>query len=65
MLQSRSGNRASVFQVNDISDDQAVQYLVSSGVPADLASDAVSTITGGRFRLLNEYLILLRRAKLA
>jgi hypothetical protein len=58
MLRSRSGKRASVFQVHDISDDRAVEYLVSSGVPPDLASDAVSTITGGRFTLLNEYLHL-------
>jgi hypothetical protein len=58
LLRSRSSERASVFEVDDISDKQAVQYLVARGVSAVMASDAVSTITGGRFATLNEYLSL-------
>jgi hypothetical protein len=57
-LRSRSSERVSVFVVGDISDNQAVKYLVTEGVPAGRASDAVSTITGGRFAILNEFIEL-------
>jgi hypothetical protein len=41
-----------LYEVADISDDLAVQYLQDGGVERARASDAVRTITGGRFALL-------------
>lgn len=57
VLRSSSAvSRGSVVQVQDITDDQAIQYLVSSGVPVERANYAVKNITGGRFSELLNYL---------
>ena len=56
MLQSHShASRSEVFVVGDIDDNEAVEFLVSSGVDEKNAQDAVARITGGRFALLNDY----------
>ena len=56
MLQSHShSSRSEVFVVGDIDDNEAVEFLVSSGVDEKNAQDAVARITGGRFALLNDY----------
>ena len=56
MLQSHShASRSEVFVVGDIDDNEAVEFLVSSGVDEKNAQDAVARITGGRFVLLNDY----------
>ena len=56
MLQSHShSSRSKNFVVGDIDDNEAVEFLVSSGVDEKNAQDAVARITGGRFALLNDY----------
>ena len=56
MLQSHShSSRSKIFVVGDIDDNEAVKFLVSSGVDKANAQDAVARITGGRFALLNDY----------
>ena len=56
MLQSHShSSRSKIFVVGDIDDNEAVEFLVSSGVDEKNAQDAVARITGGRFALLNDY----------
>ena len=56
MLQSHSHcSRSKIFVVGDIDDNEAVKFLVSSGVDEKNAQDAVARITGGRFALLNDY----------
>jgi hypothetical protein len=47
--------REPVIDVGDISDDDAVKYLVTRNVPQAQADEAVRTITGGRFELLRKY----------
>ena len=56
MLQSHShSSRNKILVVGDIDDNEAVEFLVSSGVDETNAQDAVAQITGGRFALLNDY----------
>ena len=43
------------FEVGDIPDADAVEYLTKRGVPRERAQVAVRTITGGRLWLLNYY----------
>jgi hypothetical protein len=42
--------------VGDIWDENVIKYLLSEGVPAERVADAVSSITGGRFTLLDEFI---------
>ena len=44
------------FEVGDISDKEAVEFLTRKGVEQEKAEEAVRDITGGRFELLNDYL---------
>jgi hypothetical protein len=58
-LQSRSAKsrmRKPPFEVGDISDKEAVEFLKGNGVAEEQAEEAVRDITGGRFELLNDYL---------
>ena len=57
-LQSRSAwSRAhKPFEVCDISDKAAVEFLTRKGVEQEKAEEAVRDITGGRFELLIKYL---------
>jgi hypothetical protein len=43
------------YEIGDISDSQAIDYLVRCNVPADRATNAVTAITAGRFALLTEF----------
>jgi hypothetical protein len=55
VLQSKSAWSRALqppYEVTDIPDDLAVQFLEDGGVGHTRASDAVRTITGGRFALL-------------
>ena len=63
-LQSRSAwSRArDPFEVCDISDKAAVEFLTRKGVEQEKAEEAVRDITGGRFELLNDYLRVWRFA---
>jgi ABC-type oligopeptide transport system ATPase subunit len=56
-LMSKSAwSRASVpFEIGEISDEDAVQYLVDCNIPKDIAEKAVHTFTGGLFRILNDF----------
>jgi hypothetical protein len=59
VLQSSSAwsRAAAPLEIGDVDDSDAIEYLVKTkGVPKDDAVDAVSTITGGRFALLNTYI---------
>eukprot|EP00732_Lithocolla_globosa_P002774 Lithocolla_globosa_v1_NODE_1945_length_2247_cov_4.583485.p1 type:complete len:419 gc:universal NODE_1945_length_2247_cov_4.583485:393-1649(+) len=55
LLESSAKSRLEVYEVGDVSDKQAVEFLVEHDIPEDRANDAVKTITGGRFSLLQEY----------
>jgi hypothetical protein len=44
------------FEVGDISDADAVEFLKGKGVEEEQATEAVRDITGGRFALLTDYL---------
>jgi hypothetical protein len=57
-LQSRSAwSRAcKPFEVCDISDKAAVEFLTRKGVEQEKAEEAVRDITGGRFELLRKFL---------
>jgi KaiC/GvpD/RAD55 family RecA-like ATPase len=57
-MQTRSAlsrAREPVYEVGDISDEDAVKYLMGRKVPQAQAEEAVRTITGGRFELLGKY----------
>jgi hypothetical protein len=56
-LMSKSAwSRASApFEIGEISDEDAVQYLVERNVPKDIAEKAVHSFTGGLFRFLNDF----------
>jgi hypothetical protein len=43
------------FEVGDIADADAVQFLMGKGVEENQAAEAVRDITGGRFALLSDY----------
>ena len=56
MLESHShASRSEAFVVDEIEDNEAVEYLVSKGINKKNATDAVAKIAGGRFALLNSY----------
>ena len=57
LLQSSSAWSRSLppIEVGEITDDQAVAYLVKRGVEEENAQDAVKNITGGRFSMLVEH----------
>jgi type II secretory pathway predicted ATPase ExeA len=55
MTASASIKRASIIEIGDISDEQALKYLQSFQVPDDRAIDAVANITGGRLIDLVQY----------
>jgi hypothetical protein len=58
-LQSRSAKSRMLkppFEVGDICDKEAVEFLKRKGVVEKQAEEAVRDITGGRFELLNDYL---------
>ena len=58
-FQSRSAKsrmRKPPFEVGDVSDKEAVEFLKGEGVAEKQAEEAVRDITGGRFELLNDYL---------
>ena len=64
-LQSRSAKsrmRKRPFEVGDISDKEAVEFLKRKGVAEKQAEEAVRDITGGRFELLNDYFRVWRSA---
>jgi hypothetical protein len=64
-LQSRSAKsrmRKPPFEVGDVSDKEAVEFLKGNGVAEEQAEEAVRDITGGRFELLNDYLRVWRSA---
>ena len=65
LLMSRSAwSRAdSVFEIGEISAKDAVHYLEERGVPTDVATRAVDTITGGLFASLNHFMSNYRRGK--
>ena len=44
-----------VIEVGDITDEQALAYLLRHKVPKERAVDAVANITGGRLIRLNNY----------
>jgi hypothetical protein len=55
-LMSKSAwSRASTFEIGEISDEDAVQYLVDRGIPKDVAENAVHSFTGGLFRFLKAF----------
>ena len=59
LLMSRSAwSRAEkpAFEIGEISDDEAVVFLVKAGVAEDEARLAVANVTGGLFALLNNYI---------
>ena len=43
------------YEVGDIDDTDAVEFLTGKGVEENQAAEAVRDITGGRFELLNDY----------
>ena len=53
---AKSRMRKLPFEVGDISDKEAVEFLKRKGVEQEQAEEAVRDITGGRFELLNDYL---------
>lgn len=58
LLQSRgswSHAKKPVCKVGEISDDDAMLYLVDRGVDKAMAAEAVHTITGGMFSLLDDF----------
>jgi hypothetical protein len=64
-FQSRSAKsrmRKPPFEVGDVSDKEAVEFLKGEGVAEKQAEEAVRDITGGRFELLNDYLRVWRFA---
>ena len=64
-LQSRSAKsrmRKPPFEVGDVSDKEAVEFLTRKGETQEKAEEAVRDITGGRFELLNDYLRVWRSA---
>jgi hypothetical protein len=50
-------SRATVIEIGDIPDGQAVEYLIKNGVAEDQAKSAVASLTGGRFSLLNNFIV--------
>ena len=44
-----------MIEVGDITDEDALDYLLRHGVPKERALDAVTNITGGRLIRLNNY----------
>ena len=53
MLQNHShSSRGSTFEVGEVADSEAIEFLVNSGIDEKQAEDAVARITGGRFALL-------------
>jgi hypothetical protein len=55
LLQSNSAWRAKPYEIGDVIDSLAIDYLVRRNVPADRATNAVATVTGGRYTLLTQY----------
>ncbi|RIB30803.1 P-loop containing nucleoside triphosphate hydrolase protein [Gigaspora rosea] len=57
VMQSRSAwSRAKIpFEVGDISDDEAMEFLQGSGIDKKNAEDVVKYLTGGRFILLRDF----------
>ena len=52
---SARSRQSCVFEVDDISDAEAVHYLMNAyKIPQDTAQELVETVTGGRFALLNQ-----------
>ena len=56
-------SRGSTFEVGEVADSEAIEFLVNSGIDEKQAEDAVARITGGRFALLNEYIIANQRGE--
>ena len=52
-----------MFEVGDVADDEAVNYLIANGVPAERAAVGVRDITGGRLIYLSQYLTAVKRGK--
>ena len=59
---AKSRMRKPPFEVCDISDKEAVEFLTRKGVEQEKAEEAVRDITGGRFVLLNDYIRVWRSA---
>ncbi|KAF0416967.1 hypothetical protein F8M41_007369 [Gigaspora margarita] len=57
IMKSRSAwSRAIIpFEVGDISDDEAMEFLQDSGIDKKNAEDVVKYLTGGRFTLLKDF----------
>ena len=43
------------FEIGEIPDDQAVEYLTKKGIPEDIAKRAVTNLTGGLLISLNDF----------
>ena len=55
LMDDSSKLRGDMLEVGDLSDQDAVDYLIRRGVPKDRAADAVANIIGGRLIELNNY----------
>ena len=55
LSKSSAISRASLFEVGDISDTQAVDYLEHRGVSRENATRAVKFLTGGRFEIILDF----------
>jgi hypothetical protein len=63
ILTSRSAwSRAGApFEIGEVSDSEAIAYLIGEGVPEDQAELAVDNLTGGLFASLNNVVDFIRR----
>ncbi len=55
-MKSAEFSRATVFEVVDVSDDQALSFLVVKNISKETALLAVESYTGGNFQKINEFL---------
>jgi len=55
MMGSSSIERGKVIEISDLTDQEALGYLLNRKVPEDRAKDAVANITGGRLIRLSNY----------
>jgi hypothetical protein len=58
---SWSRDKKPPYEVGEISDEDAVDYLKKRGINQDLAKKVVKNITGGLFVMLNDYVSKLQK----
>ena len=63
LMDDPTKEHAQVLEVGDLSDEQAVEYLLRRGVPKDRAQDAVTNILGGRILRLGLYCCAYQESK--